>query len=109
MAAPILDAESSLTNRYQTTVPAAVRAALGLEKGDKIQYKILSGGQVMISRAAALEADPVLEEFLDFIANDMQSNPDNVKPLSQSLKEKIVDLTAGVEIDLDVPLSDEDD
>ncbi len=109
MTSPILDAESSLTNRYQTTVPAPVRAALGLEKGDKIQYEILSGGQVVISKASMPEGDPILEGFLDFIAQDIQVNPGNVRPLNQSLRDKIHDLTTGVEIDLDAPLNDEDD
>lgn len=109
MSAPILDAESSLTNRYQTTVPAPVRAALGLEKGDKIQYTILSGGQAVISRASAPVEDPILEGFLNFISNDIQSNPDHIQPLSNALKDRIQSLTTDVEINLDALLDDEDD
>jgi antitoxin PrlF len=33
-----LEAESTLTDRYQTTVPETVRRALRLRKRDKIQY-----------------------------------------------------------------------
>ena len=33
---------SKLTSKYQTTVPAAVRAVLGLRKGDAVAYEILS-------------------------------------------------------------------
>jgi antitoxin PrlF len=33
-----LEAESTLTDRYQTTVPQTVRRALRLRKRDKIQY-----------------------------------------------------------------------
>ena len=35
-----LEAESTLTDRYQTTVPETVRRALRLRKRDKIQYVI---------------------------------------------------------------------
>ena len=38
----ILQAESSLTDRYQTTVPDLVRKTLGLNKRDKIAYTINS-------------------------------------------------------------------
>jgi antitoxin PrlF len=35
-----LDVESTLTDRYQTTVPETVRRALRLGKRDKIRYSI---------------------------------------------------------------------
>ncbi|TAL82637.1 MAG: hypothetical protein EPN62_04060 [Candidimonas sp.] len=42
----ILEVESTLTDRYQTTVPETVRRALGLDKRDKIHYTIRPhGGQ----------------------------------------------------------------
>lgn len=109
MTAPILDAESSLTNRYQTTVPATVRAALGLEKGDKIQYSILAEGQVVISKASASIEDPVLESFLDFMTADMQTHPSNIQPVSDGLKNKIESLVTDVEVNLDAPLDDGDE
>ena len=36
-----LEVDSTLTDRYQTTVPEAVRRALKLGKRDKIHYAIL--------------------------------------------------------------------
>jgi len=39
-----LEAESTLTDRYQTTVPETVRRALRLRKRDKIQYVIRPSG-----------------------------------------------------------------
>ena len=63
--AAILDAESTLTDRYQTTVPETVRRALQLGKRDKIRYTIRPDGAVVLTRATAMEAvDPVLEQFL---------------------------------------------
>ncbi|WP_051077043.1 type II toxin-antitoxin system PrlF family antitoxin [Scytonema hofmannii] len=41
----IICVESSLTDRYQTTVPDAVRKILGLSKRDKICYTIQSDGK----------------------------------------------------------------
>ena len=53
--------ESTLTDRYQTTVPETVRRALRLRKRDKIQYTIRPGGEVVLSRVAITgEDDPVL-------------------------------------------------
>ncbi len=42
-----LKAESTLTDRYQTTVPGTVRRALQLRKRDKIKYVIRTIGQAM--------------------------------------------------------------
>ena len=61
---PLLSSESTLTDRYQTTVPEPIRKALGLNKRDKIRYTIEPDGRVIISRAD--ESDPILEKFLDF-------------------------------------------
>ena len=42
-----LKAESTLTCRYQATVPGIVRRALQLRKRDKIKYIIRTSGQAM--------------------------------------------------------------
>ncbi len=39
--------ESTITSRGQTTLPKAVRAALGVEPGDRVRY-ILQGDDVRI-------------------------------------------------------------
>jgi antitoxin PrlF len=101
--------ESTLTDRYQTTVPDAVRKALGLNKRDKIRYTIQPDGQVIISRADPAEADPVLEKFLDFLAQDITANPQHLQAINGDLVTHIQSLIADVEIDLDAPLSDQDE
>ena len=61
----ILEVESSLTDRYQTTVPETVRDVLKLGKRDKIHYTIRSSGEVVLTRATALQGDdPMLGQFL---------------------------------------------
>ena len=67
-----LEAESTLTDRYQTTVPEPVRRALKLGKRDKIHYAIRADGEVVLSRVqVAEESDPVLQAFLQFLSQDM--------------------------------------
>lgn len=100
-------AESTLTDRYQTTVPSAVRKALGLGKQDKIAYHISADGRVSISRVEA-DNDPVLEKFAAFLAKDIDRSPQNVKPISPDLIEQARSLVAGMNSDLNAPLPDED-
>ena len=60
-------------------------------------------------RAGKKEEDPVLSRFLTFLADDIRRNPRNVCAVNSDLVERIRTLTSGVEIDLDSPLSDEDE
>ena len=48
--AAILEAESTLTDRYQTTVPEPVRKALRLGRRDRLRYEIRPGGEVVLTR-----------------------------------------------------------
>jgi antitoxin PrlF len=101
-------AESTLTDRYQTTVPENVRKALRLNKRDKIHYTIEPNGQVIMSRVEQ-EEDPVVGKFLNFLAQDMSKNPQNIKPISPELLNRAKELVAGVEFDLDAPLPDDEE
>jgi len=105
-----LEAESTLTDRYQTTVPEVVRRALKLGKRDKIHYEIRSGGEVVLSRGTLADGDdPVLGRFLEFLARDMADHPERVSALDAGLVARIESLVGGVEIDLDEALSEDDE
>lgn len=104
-----LEAESTLTDRYQTTVPETVRRALRLGKRDKIHYTIRPTGEVVLSRADAAEDDPVLGKFLDFLARDMAEHPERLQRIDRDLIQRGRELTAGVKFDLDAPLSPDDE
>ncbi|EHR41319.1 putative regulator PrlF [Alishewanella jeotgali KCTC 22429] len=104
-----LEAESTLTDRFQTTVPSSVRQALHLDKKDKIKYIIQSDGSVLMQRADTADTDPVLDQFLSFLAVDMQKHPEKLQPLSASMRQSVASLVTGVEVDLDAALSDEDE
>ncbi|HEY9771696.1 MAG TPA: type II toxin-antitoxin system PrlF family antitoxin [Coleofasciculaceae cyanobacterium] len=105
----ILQAESTLTDRYQTTVPDIVRKALGLNKRDKIVYVINSDGTVTITRSEISEDDPILNKFLDFLAQDIEQNPQYIQPITPKTLERVQSLVADLDINLDAPLSDEDE
>lgn len=104
-----LKSESTLTDRYQTTVPDTVRKALGLGKRDKICYTIESNGVVTISRVTLPAEDPVIGKFLSFLAQDMSNNPQQIQSIEVNLVERIKLLVADIEIDIDAPLSEEDE
>lgn len=59
-----LEAESTLTDRFQITVPEIVHRALRLGKHDKIHYAILPTGDDILTRANVDEDDAVLVQFL---------------------------------------------
>jgi len=101
--------ESTLTDRYQTTIPDPIRKALGLNKRDKICYTIESDGRVVISRADQIESDPIIGQFLNFLAQDIEKNPQHIQALSPDLVNHVQSLMADVEIDLDATLADEDE
>src|SRR5674476_1327234 len=62
-----IEIDSTLTDRYQTTVPEPVRRALRLGKRDKIRYSIQPNGAVLMTRTALpQDSDPVLASFLGF-------------------------------------------
>lgn len=103
----VLQAESTLTDRYQTTVPEPVRRALGLKKRDAIHYDVLPDGQVRISKAEH-NADPVVPAFLRLLEADIQS-AGSVSRANAELVTQIQQLVAGVSLDLDAPLDPEDE
>ena len=105
-----LHAESTLTDRYQTTVPETVRRALRLGKRDKIHHKIHPGGEVVLTRAPADEGDdPVLTPFLGFLARDLAAHPDRIRAVDAGLVQRIEALVGGMDIDLDAPLPVDDE
>lgn len=107
---PLLEAESTLTDRYQTTVPEAVRTALKLGKRDKIHYTLRSDGEVVLSRAAPAEGDdPLLGQFLRFLAQDIARHPQRLQSVDAGLVQRARALVGGVRIDLEAALPADDE
>ncbi|HJY09018.1 MAG TPA: type II toxin-antitoxin system PrlF family antitoxin [Bryobacteraceae bacterium] len=104
----VLETDSTLTDRYQTTVPEPVRRALRLNKRDRIRYELLVDGTVRLTRVEPTEEDPVIAKFLTFLESDMASHPAHIDSLDAAFVQGIQDLVKGVEIDLDAPLPADD-
>jgi len=105
-----LDVESTLTDRYQTTVPETVRRALGLAKRDKLHYSIRPSGEVVLTRAVPSgDDDPVIGEFLGFLARDIAEHPERLQAIDAGLVQRLQAMTTGVEINLDAALPAEDE
>jgi len=105
-----LEAESTLTDRYQTTVPETVRRALRLRKRDKIQYVIRPSGEVVLTRASDSENDdPVLGQFLGFLAHDIATRPGHLQLVGSDFVQRVQSLVGEVDVDLDASLSEDDE
>ncbi|MCA1769531.1 MAG: type II toxin-antitoxin system PrlF family antitoxin [Halomonas sp.] len=105
-----IEDDSTLTDRYQTTVPASVRRALKLKRRDRIHYTIRSDGKVLLTRARDKSSqDPVMTSFLAFLERDMQERPENIRPVTASTFAEAERLTSGIEVDLDEELSEDDE
>lgn len=108
--ATTLEVESTLTDRYQTTVPEIVRRALKLGKRDKIHYTLRPSGEVVLTRAEACEGDdPVLGQFLGFLAADISRHPERLQGLDAGLVQRLQSLVGSVDVDFDVALSADDE
>ena len=108
--ATALEVESTLTDRYQTTVPETVRRALKLGKRDKIHYSIRPGGEVVLTRAGTSGGDdPVLGQFLNFLARDIASHPERLQGVDADFVHRLQALAGGIEVDLDAALSADDE
>lgn len=106
---PLAQERSKLTDRYQTTVPRGVRKQLKLGKGDEIAYCIEPSGRVYIEPMRSGEKDPALAAFLDFLEADIQTHPERLRALDGGLRDRLAGLVGEIEIDLDEPLSPEDE
>lgn len=100
---------SKLTDRYQTTVPSGVRKQLKLGKGDQIRYCTGPGGRVYIEPVRAVEGDSALGAFLDFIEADIKAHPERLQAFDGALHDRLSALVSDVEVDLNEPLSPNDE
>lgn len=90
-------------------VPDAVRRALHLAKRDKLRFTVQPDDNVLLTRAADTDTDPALDAFLGFLAKDMTQHPGRLQTLDKALVQRVQTLAAGVAVDLDAPLSTDDE
>ncbi|AUD00081.1 regulator (plasmid) [Bradyrhizobium sp. SK17] len=108
--AEILEIPATITERGQTTVPAAIRRMLALGKRDQVVFRGLADGTVVIAKkqSSANDGDPVIGRFLAFLAHDMANEPARIRPVPKSLVARGKDLAKGVKVDLDAALPEDD-
>lgn len=99
---------STLTDRYQTTVPSSIRKVLKLQKRDKVCYNIEIDGRVYIE-AVQDTPDPALGAFLDLLEADVTANPQRLSAFDGALHDRLSALIGDVEVDLDAELSPDDE
>ncbi len=105
--AEILEIPATITDRGQTTVPAAIRKMLALGKRDRVVFRGLADGTVMIAKKQS-SGDPVIGTFLAFLARDMANGPARIRPVPKSLVARGKRLIKGVKVDLDAALPKDD-
>jgi antitoxin PrlF len=108
--AEILEIHATITERGQTTVPAAIRKMLALGKRDQVVFRGLADGTVVIAKKEPRveDGDPVIGKFLEFLARDMAKEPARIRPVPRSLISRGKALVKGVRVDLDAPLPDDE-
>ena len=95
----LLHERSKITSKGQTTVPKAVRQALGVSYGGEIAYVVDESGRVGLIGAEEA-TDPVIEGFLTFLAQDTARSPSHITAFPADLAEHMSALTAGMNVGL---------
>lgn len=91
---PIVEEFCTITAKGQTTVPKAVRQALGVGYGGRIAFRV-EGHRVTVHALPEDEAsDPALAPFLALLEADMAGRPANaVQSLTPALAARMEALT----------------
>jgi antitoxin PrlF len=100
--AAIIEETSTITAKGQTTVPKAVRQALGVDYGGKVVFRI-KGGRVTLHNREVEHHDPALALIEKDIAagRDLRDLPaDLATAMRRAIKEVRVDLDGKLEGDV---------
>ena len=106
---PVVEEVCTITAKGQTTVPKAVRQALGVGYGGKISFRV-TGRSVTVHALPEQEAfDPALVPFLALLEADMTARPASaVLPLTPTLAARLEELAGKLgEVDPDAPIEGE--
>ena len=106
---PVVEEVCTITVKGQTTVPKAVRQALGVGYGGRIAFRVARGRVTVHALPEDDDADPALAPFLALLEADMASRPTKaVRPLPETLAGHLEALAAEVgEMDPNAPIEGE--
>jgi len=99
----VLEEVCTITAKGQTTVPKAIRQALGVSYGGRIAFRV-EDGTVSVHAAVEPEQDPALTPFLALLERDIAARPEALVPLTPELATRMMVATEGVETDPDAPI-----
>lgn len=103
--ATLLTEESTITAKGQTTIPKSIRKALGVDYGGSIAFFVDDQHRVYIEKAKEETRDPVVDRFLEFLANDMGGHPGtSIAALPASLRDRVSALVGDMDVDLDAEI-----
>jgi antitoxin PrlF len=103
--AALLKEESTITAKGQTTVPKAVRQALGVDYGGRIAFFVDDARRVYVEKATEEASDPVVDRFLTFLAHDMMKHPGtSIVPIPATLRDRMAALVGAIDVDLDAEI-----
>jgi antitoxin PrlF len=103
---PVIEEVCTITAKGQTTVPKAIRQALGVGYGSRIAFRV-EDGTVSVHAVTEPEADPALAPFLALIERDIAARPEALVPLTPDLADRMTAATEGVEVNPDAPIEGE--
>jgi antitoxin PrlF len=101
----IIEETSTITAKGQTTVPKAVRQALGIDCDGKIAYRI-EDGKVTVHNPEADHRDPALAARHRFLENDIAAGR-NLRDLPAVIATALRRAVKEVRVDLDERLEGE--
>ena len=101
----IIEEASTITAKGQTTVPKAVRQALGVDYGGKIVYRV-EDGRVTVHNPKAEHHDPAVGAFLELIEKDISAGR-SIRDLPTGLASAMRRAAKEVRVDLDEELEGE--
>jgi len=106
---PVVEEVCTITAKGQTTVPKAVRQALGVGYGGRISFRVKGRSVTVHALPEDETSDPALAPFLALLEADMAGRPaDAVTPLTPALAARLEALTRELdEVDPDAPIEGE--
>lgn len=108
MSAVVVEEVCTITARGQTTVPKAVRQALGVSYGGRIAFRVKGGHVTVHALPPEDEAtDPALARFLALLEADLTTRPtEAVRPVPETLADRLEALADEMgDVDPDAPIT----
>jgi antitoxin PrlF len=80
------------------------------EFNGEVKARVIAPGRLLVTAEGKTQekTDPVMASFLAFLAQDLASHPEKVRPLDQKLVRRVDKLTKGVLVDPQEDLGDLD-